>query len=256
MQYWHAACMHQHPSSPPALSPPPCSTLGSPSSARSTLPPPLFPQREPHRRLQWRSGGCAPRHRLGACEHSLWPAGFKTPPAPCAAACQKLKLGRACVPATSPNQTTPRHTASHVAGLGAGLGAQGKRLAAVCVPQRLAHRVAQVTPNQLRWRPFPVPHEPGVDFLRGTTTICGAGRWVGGGGGCSRRHGRWAVWKRPWCMLAGWQAWQARSSCGRWQATPVRLQQPRVALGPALGSQSHPTDVQPLLPGLPHPTHP
>jgi homogentisate 1,2-dioxygenase len=35
-----------------------------------------------------------------------------------------------------------------------------------------------VTPNQLRWRPIPIPSEPGVDFLRGTTTMCGAGRWV------------------------------------------------------------------------------
>lgn len=35
---------------------------------------------------------------------------------------------------------------------------------------------AAVTPNQLRWRPFPVPGAP-VDFVRGLTTICGAGRW-------------------------------------------------------------------------------
>uniref|UniRef100_A0A7S0R9Z4 homogentisate 1,2-dioxygenase n=1 Tax=Chlamydomonas leiostraca TaxID=1034604 RepID=A0A7S0R9Z4_9CHLO len=32
-----------------------------------------------------------------------------------------------------------------------------------------------VTPNQLRWRPFPIPSEPGVDFLRGLSTVCGAG---------------------------------------------------------------------------------
>lgn len=32
-----------------------------------------------------------------------------------------------------------------------------------------------VTPNQLRWRPFPIPEEP-VDFVRGLFTICGAGR--------------------------------------------------------------------------------
>lgn len=33
-----------------------------------------------------------------------------------------------------------------------------------------------VTPNQLRWRPFPIPSEPGVDFVRGMTTVCGSGR--------------------------------------------------------------------------------
>jgi len=27
-------------------------------------------------------------------------------------------------------------------------------------------------------RPFPIPGEPGVDFVRGTTTLCGAGRLV------------------------------------------------------------------------------
>ncbi|KAF5830236.1 RmlC-like cupin domain-containing protein [Dunaliella salina] len=32
-----------------------------------------------------------------------------------------------------------------------------------------------ITPNQLRWRPFPIPGEPGVDFVRGTTTLCGSG---------------------------------------------------------------------------------
>jgi len=31
-----------------------------------------------------------------------------------------------------------------------------------------------VTPNQLRWRPFPIPEDP-VDFVRGLFTICGAG---------------------------------------------------------------------------------
>jgi homogentisate 1,2-dioxygenase len=34
---------------------------------------------------------------------------------------------------------------------------------------------AVVTPNQLRWRPFPIP-ESRVDFIRGLFTICGAGR--------------------------------------------------------------------------------
>jgi len=33
---------------------------------------------------------------------------------------------------------------------------------------------AVVTPNQLRWRPFPIPDDP-VDFVRGLFTICGAG---------------------------------------------------------------------------------
>ncbi|KAG2501039.1 hypothetical protein HYH03_000858 [Edaphochlamys debaryana] len=32
-----------------------------------------------------------------------------------------------------------------------------------------------ITPNQLRWRPFPVPTEP-VDWVRGLFTLCGAGR--------------------------------------------------------------------------------
>jgi homogentisate 1,2-dioxygenase len=32
-----------------------------------------------------------------------------------------------------------------------------------------------VTPNQLRWRPFPIPPEP-VDWVRGLFTVCGAGR--------------------------------------------------------------------------------
>lgn len=36
-----------------------------------------------------------------------------------------------------------------------------------------AHAVR--TPNQIRWRPFPVPTEP-VDFVRGLFTVCGAGR--------------------------------------------------------------------------------
>jgi homogentisate 1,2-dioxygenase len=31
-----------------------------------------------------------------------------------------------------------------------------------------------VTPNQLRWRPIPIPSEP-VDFVRGMVTFCGAG---------------------------------------------------------------------------------
>lgn len=31
-----------------------------------------------------------------------------------------------------------------------------------------------VTPNQLRWRPFPIPSEP-ADFIRGFFTLCGAG---------------------------------------------------------------------------------
>ena len=31
-----------------------------------------------------------------------------------------------------------------------------------------------VTPNQLRWRPFAIPSDS-VDFVRGLTTICGAG---------------------------------------------------------------------------------
>lgn len=31
-----------------------------------------------------------------------------------------------------------------------------------------------ITPNQLRWRPFPIPDDP-VDFVRGLVTICGAG---------------------------------------------------------------------------------
>lgn len=31
-----------------------------------------------------------------------------------------------------------------------------------------------VTPNQIRWRPFPIPDDP-VDFVRGLNTICGAG---------------------------------------------------------------------------------
>lgn len=35
-----------------------------------------------------------------------------------------------------------------------------------------------VTPNQLRWRPFPIPQDP-VDWVRGLFTICGAGRWAG-----------------------------------------------------------------------------
>lgn len=35
-----------------------------------------------------------------------------------------------------------------------------------------AHGV--VTPNQLRWSPFPIPSEP-QDFVRGTFTLCGAG---------------------------------------------------------------------------------
>ncbi|MEW5302409.1 MAG: hypothetical protein WDW36_005200 [Sanguina aurantia] len=35
-----------------------------------------------------------------------------------------------------------------------------------------AHAVR--TPNQIRWRPFPVPTEP-VDFVRGLFTVCGAG---------------------------------------------------------------------------------
>lgn len=36
-----------------------------------------------------------------------------------------------------------------------------------------------VTPNQLRWRPFPIPTDGPVDFVRGLNTICGAGRRVG-----------------------------------------------------------------------------
>lgn len=32
-----------------------------------------------------------------------------------------------------------------------------------------------VTPNQIRWRPFPIPNEP-VDFVRGLFTVCGAGK--------------------------------------------------------------------------------
>ena len=36
---------------------------------------------------------------------------------------------------------------------------------------------AVVTPNQLRWKPFPLPQE-NVDFVRGLYTICGAGRYV------------------------------------------------------------------------------
>jgi homogentisate 1,2-dioxygenase len=32
-----------------------------------------------------------------------------------------------------------------------------------------------VTPNQLRWRPFAIPSEPSVDFVRGLLTVCGAG---------------------------------------------------------------------------------
>ncbi len=35
-----------------------------------------------------------------------------------------------------------------------------------------------VTPNQLRWRPFPIPEDP-VDFVRGLFTICGNGRCAG-----------------------------------------------------------------------------
>ena len=35
-----------------------------------------------------------------------------------------------------------------------------------------------VTPNQLRWRPFPIPEHP-IDFVQGLFTICGAGRSVG-----------------------------------------------------------------------------
>ena len=31
-----------------------------------------------------------------------------------------------------------------------------------------------ITPNQLRWRPFAIPSDS-VDFVRGLTTICGAG---------------------------------------------------------------------------------
>ena len=31
-----------------------------------------------------------------------------------------------------------------------------------------------ITPNQLRWRPFAIPQDT-VDFVRGLTTICGAG---------------------------------------------------------------------------------
>lgn len=37
---------------------------------------------------------------------------------------------------------------------------------------------AVVTPNQLRWRPFPIPDGPDdhpVDFVRGLFTVCGAG---------------------------------------------------------------------------------
>mmetsp|Transcript_38273 Transcript_38273/g.85231 ORF Transcript_38273/g.85231 Transcript_38273/m.85231 type:complete len:494 (+) Transcript_38273:149-1630(+) len=32
-----------------------------------------------------------------------------------------------------------------------------------------------VTPNQLRWRPFPIPSETGTDWVRSLFTICGAG---------------------------------------------------------------------------------
>lgn len=32
-----------------------------------------------------------------------------------------------------------------------------------------------VTPNQLRWRPFPIPTQPGTDFMRGIFSVCGAG---------------------------------------------------------------------------------
>ena len=31
-----------------------------------------------------------------------------------------------------------------------------------------------ITPNQLRWRPFAIPSDS-VDFVRGLTTVCGAG---------------------------------------------------------------------------------
>jgi homogentisate 1,2-dioxygenase len=34
--------------------------------------------------------------------------------------------------------------------------------------------MGMVTPNQLRWRPMPIPSEP-VDFVRGLVTMCGAG---------------------------------------------------------------------------------
>jgi homogentisate 1,2-dioxygenase len=33
-----------------------------------------------------------------------------------------------------------------------------------------------VSPNQMRWRPWHIPSEPDVDFLRGLFTVCGAGR--------------------------------------------------------------------------------
>lgn len=33
---------------------------------------------------------------------------------------------------------------------------------------------AIVTPNQLRWRPFPIPEDP-VDFIHGLFTVCGSG---------------------------------------------------------------------------------
>ena len=36
---------------------------------------------------------------------------------------------------------------------------------------------AVVTPNQLRWRPFTIPTDAETDFIRGLTTICGAGRY-------------------------------------------------------------------------------
>ena len=34
-----------------------------------------------------------------------------------------------------------------------------------------------MTPNQLRWRPFPTPSaaDPPLDFVRGLFTVCGAG---------------------------------------------------------------------------------
>jgi homogentisate 1,2-dioxygenase len=37
---------------------------------------------------------------------------------------------------------------------------------------------SELTPNQLRWQPSPLPEQP-VDFVHGLTTICMSGTYVG-----------------------------------------------------------------------------
>ena len=36
---------------------------------------------------------------------------------------------------------------------------------------------SELTPNQLRWQPSPLPQQP-IDFAHGLTTVCMSGRWV------------------------------------------------------------------------------